>query len=133
MYGGQTADRQPTQPLDVQQVSDLPHGVSGITHTYSTHANLYTTLSVCNKHGKPLSPTAAFVSAETHDLQIWSPSGKRRPPPGRWVSTGKEALKSGLNIPGVAESYDEGGNLTSARFARGLKDGEELPPSSSSW
>lgn len=63
--------------------------------------------------------------------QVWSPSGKRRPPPGRWVSTGKEALKSGLNIPGVAESYDEGGNLTTARFARGLKEGEELPPSSS--
>jgi hypothetical protein len=43
---------------------------------------------------------------------------------------GKEALKSGLNIPGVAESYDEGGNLTSARWARGLKEGEQLPPSS---
>ncbi|GAX83278.1 hypothetical protein CEUSTIGMA_g10704.t1 [Chlamydomonas eustigma] len=47
---------------------------------------------------------------------VWSPSGKRRPPPGRWVSTGTEALKSGLNIPGVAESYDEGGNLTKARY-----------------
>lgn len=66
-------------------------------------------------------------------VQVWSPSGKRRPPPGRWVSTGKEALKSGLNIPGVAESYDEGGNLTNARWARGLKEGEQLPPSSSSW
>lgn len=59
--------------------------------------------------------------------QIWSPSGKRRPPPGRWVSTGKEALKSGLNIPGVAESYDEGGNLVAARYAQGLGDGQELP------
>eukprot|EP00775_Hariotina_reticulata_P013893 gene13892-14012_t len=58
--------------------------------------------------------------------QVWTPSGKRRPPPGRWVSTGKEALKSGLNIPGVAESYDEGGNLTSARYARGLDDGQAL-------
>eukprot|EP00882_Tetradesmus_deserticola_P010486 GHRQ01011076.1.p1 GENE.GHRQ01011076.1~~GHRQ01011076.1.p1 ORF type:complete len:216 (+),score=55.91 GHRQ01011076.1:228-875(+) len=61
--------------------------------------------------------------------EVWSPSGKRRPPPGRWVSTGKEALKSGLNIPGVAESYDEGGNLTSARWAKGLQEGEQLPPS----
>lgn len=43
---------------------------------------------------------------------------------------GKEALKSGLNIPGVAESYDEGGNLTSARWAKGLLEGEQLPPSS---
>lgn len=58
---------------------------------------------------------------------VWSPSGKRRPPAGRWVSTGKEALKSGLNIPGVAESYDEGGNLAQARWARGLAPGEELP------
>eukprot|EP00955_Chlamydomonas_euryale_P030861 324653-Chlamydomonas_euryale.AAC.3 len=60
--------------------------------------------------------------------EVWTPSGKRRPPPGRWVSTGKEALKSGLNIPGVAESYDEGGNLKQARQARGLQDGESLPP-----
>lgn len=62
--------------------------------------------------------------------EVWSPSGKRRPPPGRWVSTGKEALKSGLNIPGVAESYDEGGNLNTARWAKGLREGEQLPPSS---
>jgi rhodanese-related sulfurtransferase len=54
---------------------------------------------------------------------VWSPSGKRRPPPGRWVSTGTEALKSGLNIPGVAESYDEGGNLTKARYVPVDKDG----------
>lgn len=63
--------------------------------------------------------------------QVWSPSGKRRPPPGRWISTGKEALKSGLNIPGVAESYDEGGNQRSARWAQGLAPGQQLPPSSS--
>ena len=37
---------------------------------------------------------------------MWGPSGKRRPPAGRWVSTGKEALKSGINIPGAAESYE---------------------------
>lgn len=59
--------------------------------------------------------------------QVWTPSGKRKPPPGRWVSTGKEALKSGLNIPGVAESYDEGGNLIGARYAKGLDGGQELP------
>lgn len=59
--------------------------------------------------------------------QVWSPSGKRRPPAGRWVSTGKEALKSGLNIPGVAESYTEGGDLRSARWAQGLAPGEQLP------
>eukprot|EP00798_Chlamydomonas_sp_ICE-L_P021836 gene21838-28866_t len=38
--------------------------------------------------------------------------------------TGKESLKSGLNIPGVAESYDEGGNGTTARVAQGFKAGE---------
>ncbi len=37
------------------------------------------------------------------------------------MSTGKEALKSGLNIPGVAESYDEGGNLITARYAKGME------------
>lgn len=42
---------------------------------------------------------------------------------------GKEALKSGLNIPGVAESYDEGGNLAQARWAQGLAPGEDLPRS----
>ena len=57
---------------------------------------------------------------------VISPSGKRRPPAGRWISSGKEALKSGLNIPGVAESYDEGGNLGTARFAKGLPPGESL-------
>jgi len=62
--------------------------------------------------------------------QVFSTSGRRKPPPGRWVSTGKEALKSGLNIPGVAESYDEGGNLITARYAEGLRDGQALPPSS---
>lgn len=59
--------------------------------------------------------------------EVWTPSGKRRPPPGRWVSTGKEALKSGLNIPGVAESYDEGGNLVTARWAKGLPEDQGLP------
>ena len=29
------------------------------------------------------------------------------PPPGRWVPTGTEALKSGLNVGDVAESYEE--------------------------
>jgi hypothetical protein len=82
-------------------------------------------------------PAASFLHAHVSQLssfthppppaQIWSPSGKRRPPPGRWVSSGKEALKSGLNIPGVAESYDEGGNLKTSRYARGLGEGEDLP------
>lgn len=45
------------------------------------------------------------------------------------LRAGKEALKSGLNIPGVAESYDEGGNLKQARYAQGLGADEELPPS----
>ncbi len=58
----------------------------------------------------------------TDALQVFTTSGRRRPPPGRWISTGKEALKSGLNIPGVAESYDEGGNLVKARYAEGWRD-----------
>lgn len=58
-------------------------------------------------------------------MQVYSTSGRRKPPPGRWVSSGREALKSGLNIPGVAESYDEGGNLASARYAKGFRDAEQ--------
>lgn len=42
------------------------------------------------------------------------------------LAAGKEALKSGLNIPGVAESYDEGGNLKTARYAKGLDPGQTL-------
>lgn len=33
---------------------------------------------------------------------------------------------AGLNIPGVAESYDEGGNLKTARWAEGLPEGQSL-------
>lgn len=58
--------------------------------------------------------------------QVFTTSGRRRPPPGRWVSSGREALKSGLNIPGVAESYDEGGNLINARYAKGYKSPQQL-------
>ena len=48
--------------------------------------------------------------------EIFSTSGRRKPPKGRWVASGTEALKSGLNIPGVAESYTEGGDLSKARY-----------------
>ncbi|KAG2441879.1 hypothetical protein HXX76_003486 [Chlamydomonas incerta] len=58
--------------------------------------------------------------------QVFTTSGRRRPPAGRWVSSGREALKSGLNIPGVAESYDEGGNLINARYAKGYKSPQQL-------
>ncbi|EFN52770.1 hypothetical protein CHLNCDRAFT_54198 [Chlorella variabilis] len=58
--------------------------------------------------------------------QVWSPSGKRRPPAGRWVSTGKEALKSGLDLRDVAMAYEEGGNMKVARYAEGLPPGESL-------
>ncbi|CAG9465907.1 unnamed protein product [Pedinophyceae sp. YPF-701] len=55
--------------------------------------------------------------------RIFSTSGRRKPPPGRWVASGTEALKSGLNIPGVAESYTEGGDLEQARWVP--RPGEE--------
>ena len=54
-------------------------------------AGSFTKPSPCPPSHPPLSPSPR---------QVWGPSGKRRPPAGRWVSTGKEALKSGLNIPG---------------------------------
>ena len=41
-------------------------------------------------------------------MRHYTPSGRDRPPPGgRWVPSGTEALKSGLNVGDVAESYEE--------------------------
>ena len=37
----------------------------------------------------------------------YTPSGRNTPPPGRWVPTGTEALKSGLNVGDAAEKYEE--------------------------
>ena len=38
----------------------------------------------------------------------YTASGRATPPPGRWISTGKEALKSGLGVEGdPAASYEE--------------------------
>eukprot|EP00193_Tetraselmis_chui_P013753 CAMPEP_0177771742 /NCGR_PEP_ID=MMETSP0491_2-20121128/11794_1 /TAXON_ID=63592 /ORGANISM="Tetraselmis chuii, Strain PLY429" /LENGTH=233 /DNA_ID=CAMNT_0019289391 /DNA_START=48 /DNA_END=746 /DNA_ORIENTATION=- len=48
--------------------------------------------------------------------EVFSTSGRRRPPAGRWVSTGTEALKSGLNVGDAAASYTEGGDLQHARW-----------------
>lgn len=99
-----------------------------------------TLIVMCRDGGQDSAQAAAALAAAGYSAAaqltggfqcysaVWGPSGKRRPPAGRWVSTGKEALKSGLNIPGVAESYDEGGNLVQARWAEGLSPGEELPP-----
>ena len=41
----------------------------------------------------PLSTLAFPITLYTVTLpqQVWTPSGKRRPPPRRWVPTGKEA------------------------------------------
>eukprot|EP00951_Prasinocladus_malaysianus_P004685 scaffold33044_cov36-Prasinocladus_malaysianus.AAC.3 len=49
--------------------------------------------------------------------EVFSTSGRRKPPPGRWIASGTEALKSGLNVGDAALSYDEGGNLKEARWA----------------
>jgi len=38
----------------------------------------------------------------------WTPSGRKRPPAGRFVATGRESLKSGLDLdPAVAKTYEE--------------------------
>ena len=40
--------------------------------------------------------------------KVFTTCGRRRPPQGKWVSTGKEALKSGLDLdPNVAAAYEE--------------------------
>ena len=39
---------------------------------------------------------------------VFTTCGRRRPPQGKWVSTGREALKSGLDLdPNVAAAYEE--------------------------
>ena len=50
---------------------------------------------------------AAVVGGYSGWREIWTTSGRRVPPKGRWVATGKEALKSGLNVGGAALSYEE--------------------------
>ena len=39
--------------------------------------------------------------------EVLTTSGRPMPPKGRWVSTGKEALKSGLNVGDAAAAYEE--------------------------
>jgi hypothetical protein len=48
---------------------------------------------------------AALLAAEWR--RHYTATCRATPPAGRWVSTGKEALKSGLNVGGAAESYEE--------------------------
>ena len=48
---------------------------------------------------------------------MFSTSGRRKPPPGKWVPTGKEALKSGLVGDGTsAMTYEEGGSRDGVRL-----------------
>lgn len=86
-------------------------------------------LLVCDADGASGSAEAAALMSQHYadavqvqgGWQAWSAvfstSGRRKPPSGRWVSTGKEALKSGLTV-GAADTYEEGGS----------KDGVRLQP-----
>lgn len=74
-----------------------------------------------NDAPQPTHPPVGPCSRHDRVLMVLCPRPLFPQPP-----SGKEALKSGLNIPGVAESYDEGGNLVSARYAKGLDAGSEL-------
>lgn len=42
-------------------------------------------------------------------LEVYTTTGRPTPPKGKWMSTGTEALKSGLNVGDVAMTYEEGG------------------------
>ena len=42
--------------------------------------------------------------------EVFSTSGRRKPPKGRWVPSGTEALKSGLGVGEAAATYEEGGH-----------------------
>ena len=48
----------------------------------------------------------------------WTPSGRKRPPKGKFVATGRESLKSGLDLdPEVAATYEENWGNPEASFA----------------
>ncbi|KAK3244956.1 hypothetical protein CYMTET_45455, partial [Cymbomonas tetramitiformis] len=51
-------------------------------------------------------------------FNVFDTTGRRKPPSGRWISTGTEALKSGLGVGAAADTYEEGG----------AKDGVRLQP-----
>ena len=46
--------------------------------------------------------------------EVWTTAGRRVPPKGRWMPTGTEALKSGLNVGDAAMSYEERQNVEDA-------------------
>mmetsp|Transcript_3081 Transcript_3081/g.7936 ORF Transcript_3081/g.7936 Transcript_3081/m.7936 type:complete len:205 (-) Transcript_3081:16-630(-) len=46
--------------------------------------------------------------------EVWTTAGRRVPPKGRWMPTGTEALKSGLNVGDAAMSYEEQQNVEDA-------------------
>ena len=87
-----------------------------------------TSLASCGSCVLPCSAAACHPGVGARSWVVAQAVRMHAAPRTLQVSTGKEALKSGLNIPGVAESYDEGGNLVQARYAKGLDDGEQLPP-----
>lgn len=85
-------------------------------------------LLVCDEGGSGGAAEAAAEALATHFAAavavrggwaawsaVFSTSGRRKPPSGRWVSTGKEALKSGLTV-GAADTYEEGGSKNGVRF-----------------
>eukprot|EP00793_Prasinoderma_coloniale_P001003 PRCOL_00007093-RA len=41
--------------------------------------------------------------------EVYTSTGRPAPPKGKWVSTGTEALKSGLGVGNAALTYEEGG------------------------
>uniref|UniRef100_A0A7S1NG67 Rhodanese domain-containing protein n=1 Tax=Eutreptiella gymnastica TaxID=73025 RepID=A0A7S1NG67_9EUGL len=52
----------------------------------------------------------------------YTTTGRNVPPKGRWISTGTEALKSGLNVGDVAASYEEKLNVDAPTSSEWTKD-----------
>ena len=58
--------------------------------------------------------------------KVFTTCGRRRPPQGKWVSTGKEALKSGLTLdPNVAAAYEENWGKEPPKHGEVGKAGDE--------
>ena len=60
----------------------------------------------------------------------YTTSGRKQPPKGKWISTGKEALKSGLDLdPTVAAAYEENWGKAPPKYGEEVKSraGEDAP------
>jgi len=134
-YDDEHLTKPPRRAVNVPLSLDGSDGISAdFVARVAAKLPVFANALVATRQGGELSSMAMslLLAAGYHNLveveggyeawtQVFSTSGRRKPPPGRWVATGTEALKSGLNVGDAALSYDEGGNAQQPRWAQGLQ------------